>query len=199
MRILLADDHAIFRQGLVLLLQCQPGYQVVAQAARLDEVQPLVQQHAPDLLILDYHMPGGESSAVLAYCKQRYPGLKVIALTGAQSGVAYRQLLDARADAVMVKDASAPELLRCIVDVMAGRTVVPEHVRQQADAVDSGLTPREQQILQLIYRGMATAEVAAQLNLSAKTIDKHRENLMRKLGVNNVVQLIHKVQELKLV
>jgi DNA-binding CsgD family transcriptional regulator len=65
--------------------------------------------------------------------------------------------------------------------------------------VDSGLTPREQQILQLIYQGLATAEVAAQLNLSVKTIDKHRENLMRKLGVNNVVQLIHKVQELKLV
>jgi len=199
MQILLADDHAIFRQGLVLLLQCQPGYQVVAQAARLDEVLPLVQQHAPELLILDYHMPGGESSAVLAYCKQRYPAMKVIALTGAQSGVAYRQLLDAKADAVMVKDASAAELLRCIADVMAGRRVVPEHVQQQADAVDCGLTPRERQILQLIYQGLATGEVANQLNLSAKTIDKHRENLMRKLGVNNVVQLIHKVQELKLV
>ncbi|WP_342120642.1 response regulator transcription factor [Pseudoduganella sp. OTU4001] len=199
MHILLADDHAIFRQGLALLLQCQPGYRIVAEAARLDEVLPLVQQHAPQLLILDYHMPGGESSAVLAYCKQRYPALKVIALTGAQSGMAYRQLIDAGADAVMVKDASAPELLRCIADVMAGRKVVPEHVREQAEAVDSGLTPREAQILQLIYQGMATAEVAVQLNLSVKTIDKHRENLMRKLGVNNVVQLIHKVQELKLV
>lgn len=195
MRIILADDHAIFRQGLALLLQAQPGFQVVAEAERLDEVAPLVQQHQPELLILDYHMPGGESSAVLAYCKQRDPGLKVIALTGAQSGVAYRQLIDARADAVMLKDATAPELLRCIADVAAGKTVVPEAVQRQADAVDHGLTPREQQVLQLIYRGLATADVAEQLHLSAKTVDKHRENLMRKLAVSNVVQLIHKARE----
>lgn len=195
MRIILADDHAIFRQGLALLLQAQPGYRVVAEAERLDEVAPLVQQHQPELLILDYHMPGGESSAVLAYCKQRDLGLKVIALTGAQSGVAYRQLIDARADAVMLKDATAPELLRCIADVAAGKTVVPEAVQRQADAVDHGLTPREQQVLQLIYRGLATADVAEQLHLSAKTVDKHRENLMRKLAVSNVVQLIHKARE----
>jgi DNA-binding NarL/FixJ family response regulator len=196
MQIILADDHAIFRQGLALLLQAQPGYRVVAEAERLEGLPQLVQQHKPDLLILDYHMPGGESSAVLAYCKQRDPDLKVIALTGAQSGMAYRQLIDARADAVLLKDATAPELLRCIRDVMAGKTVVPEAVQRQADAVDHGLTPRERQILQLIYQGLATVEVAGQLHLSAKTVDKHRENLMRKLGVSNVVQLIHKAREL---
>ncbi|MRV73311.1 response regulator [Duganella sp. FT92W] len=196
MQIILADDHAIFRQGLAMLLQAQPGYAVVAEADRLEGLPQLVQLHKPDLLILDYHMPGGESSAVLAYCKQRDPGLKVIALTGAQSGMAYRQLIDARADAVLLKDATAPELLRCISDVMSGKTVVPEAVQRQADAVDHGLTPRERQILQLIYQGLATAEVAEQLHLSAKTVDKHRENLMRKLSVNNVVQLIHKAREL---
>lgn len=195
MQIILADDHAIFRQGLALLLQAQPGYRIVAEADRLEGVPQLVQQHKPDLLILDYHMPGGESSAVLAYCKQRDPALKVIALTGAQSGMAYRQLIDARADAVLLKDATAPELLRCIADVMAGKTVVPEAVQRQADAVDHGLTPRERQILQLIYQGLPTTEVAEQLHLSVKTVDKHRENLMRKLGVCNVVQLIHKARE----
>ncbi len=198
MHIILADDHTIFRQGLALLLQAQPDYQIVAQADRLDGLAQLVHQHDPDLLILDYHMPGGESSAVLAYCKQRNPALKVIALTGAQSGMAYRQLIDARADAVLLKDATATELLRCIEDVMAGKHIVPEHVQRQADAVDHGLTPREQQILQLIYQGMATVEVAEQLHLSAKTVDKHRENLMRKLQVSNVVQLIHKARELGL-
>lgn len=198
MHIILADDHAIFRQGLALLLQAQPGYHIVAEAERLEGLPQLVLQHKPDLLILDYHMPGGESSAVLAYCKQRDPGLKVIALTGAQSGMAYRQLIDARADAVLLKDTTAPELLRCIADVMSGKTVVPEAVRRQADAVDHGLTPRERQILQLIYQGLATADVAEQLHLSAKTVDKHRENLMRKLEVSNVVQLIHKARELGL-
>jgi DNA-binding NarL/FixJ family response regulator len=195
---MLADDHAIFRQGLKLLLQSRSGYHVVAEAATLDRVQPALQENAVDLLIMDYHMPGGESSAVLAYCKQRYPTLKVIALTGAQSGVILKQLRDAKADAVLLKDGSGADLLRCIEQVMAGDQVLPDQVQQHIDAVDTDLTPREQQILQLIYQGLATAEIADQLSLSAKTVDKHRENLMRKLQVNNVVQLIHKVQLLKL-
>ena len=102
-RVAIADDHAIFRQGLQLLLQSQTGYQVVAEIASLDQVLPTLQTQAVDLLILDYHMPGGESSAVLAYCKQRYPELKIIALTGANSGVIFKQLRDAKADAVLQK------------------------------------------------------------------------------------------------
>lgn len=199
MDILLADDHAIFRQGLKLLLQSQPGMRVVAEAASLEEVQPALRQQAIDLLILDYHMPGGESSAMLGYCKQRYPQLKVIALTGTQSGIVLKQLRDARADAVLLKDCSSIELLHCIAQVMNGKTVVSEAVQQQIATCNELLTARELQTVQLIYQGYASADVAAQLNLSAKTVDKHRENVMRKLQVHNVVQLIHKVRELKLV
>ena len=196
--ILLADDHALFRHGLKLLLDSQPGYRVVGELGSLDQVVPALQAQAVDLLILDYHMPGGESSAVLAYCKQRYPALRVIALTGAQSGMVLRQLRDARADAVLQKEGSAEELLAAIVAVLAGRQVLPAAVQQQIDACETDLTAREQQVLQMIYQGSSTAEIAAQLSLSAKTVDKHRENLMRKLDVNNVVQLIHKAQLLKL-
>jgi DNA-binding NarL/FixJ family response regulator len=199
MDILLADDHAIFRQGLKLLLQSQEGMRVVAEAASLDEVQPALQQQSIDLLILDYHMPGGESSATLGYCKQRYPKLKVIALTGTRSGIVLKQLRDARADAVLLKDCSAPELLRCIAQVMDGRTVLSDAVQEQIATCTELLTARELQTVQLIYQGYASADVAAQLNLSAKTVDKHRENVMRKLQVHNVVQLIHKVRQLKLV
>jgi len=196
--VLIADDHAIFRDGLRLLFHSLHGYRVVAEAASLDRVLPLMQEHAVDLLILDYHMPCGESSAVLSYCKQRYPALKVVALTGSQSGVILKQLRDARADAVLLKEGPAEELLDCIERVLAGEQVIPLGVQEQIDACDTGLTAREQQVLQLIYQGLATAEVAERLNLSVKTVDKHRENLMRKLQVNNVVQLIHKVQLLKL-
>ncbi|MBV6320402.1 response regulator [Duganella violaceipulchra] len=199
MDILLADDHAIFRQGLKLLLQSQEGMRVVAEAASLEQVQPALQQQAIDLLILDYHMPGGESSAMLGYCKQRYPKLKVIALTGSQSGIVLKQLRDARADAVLQKDCSGPDLLRCIAQVMDGRTVLSDSVQQQIASCDELLTARELQTVQLIYQGYASIDVASRLNLSAKTVDKHRENVMRKLQVHNVVQLIHKVRELKLV
>lgn len=200
-RIAIADDHAIFRQGLKLLLQSQANYQVVAEVASLDQVLPPLQTQDVDLLILDYHMPGGESSAVLAYCKQRYPELKIIALTGANSGVIFKQLRDAKADAVLQKEGSAEALLNCLQQVLTGRhqsTLLSEEVEQQIAAADTDLTPRELQILALIYQGLATSEIAEKLSLSAKTVDKHRENLMRKLEVNNVVQLIHKVQLLKL-
>ena len=200
-RIAIADDHAIFRQGLKLLLQSQAGYQVVAEIASLDQVLPTLQTEELDLLILDYHMPGGESSAVLAYCKQRYPELKIIALTGANSGVIFKQLRDAKADAVLQKEASAEALLSSLQQVLDGRhqhTLLSEEVQEQIAASETDLTPRELQILALIYQGQATNDIAEQLSLSAKTVDKHRENLMRKLDVNNVVQLIHKVQLLKL-
>lgn len=199
MHILLADDHTIFRQGLKLLLESQPGYVVLAEAADLALVPPLLQQHKIDLMILDYNMPGGDSSAVLSYCKHRHAGLKVIALTGTVSGIALKQLQDAQADAVLLKDVSGPELLDCIVQVMAGKTIMGAEVQPLIDACSSDLTARELQTVQLIYQGLSSAEMAAQLNLSSKTVDKHRENLMRKLDVNNVVQLIHKVQLLKLV
>ncbi|WP_174999153.1 response regulator [Rugamonas aquatica] len=199
MNILLADDHTLFRQGLKLLLQSQEGMRVVAEVASLEQVQPALQQQAIDLLILDYHMPGGESSAVLGYCKQRYPELKVIALTGTQSGIVLKQLRDARADAVLLKDCSGPELLHCIAQVMDGRTVLSDAVQQQIATCNEQLTARELQTVQLIYQGYASADVATQLNLSAKTVDKHRENVMRKLQVHNVVQLIHKLRLLNLI
>ena len=199
MQILLADDHAIFRQGLKLLLQQQNDYHVVAEAASLDQVQGLLQQHQIDLMILDYNMPGGESSAVLAYAKHRYTDLKVIGLTGSASGINLKQLQDAKADGVLLKDCSGAELLNTIVQVMAGNVMVSEAVQQQIDSFSSDLTARELQIVQLVYQGLSPNEMAAQLNLSSKTVDKHRENLMRKLDVSNVVQLIHKVRLLKLV
>ncbi|MBR7800660.1 LuxR C-terminal-related transcriptional regulator [Undibacterium fentianense] len=197
-KILLADDHAIFRQGLKLLLQSVPNYEVVAEVGDLSEVMVTLQSQPIDLMILDYHMPGGESSAVLAYCKQRYTDLKIIALTGANSGMVLKQLRDAKADAVLQKESSATQLLESLQQVLAGRQSIPDAVQQQIDAIETDLTPRELQILARIYHGKATQEVADELSLSAKTVDKHRENIMRKLQVNNVVQLIHKVQQLHL-
>lgn len=201
-RILLVDDHALFRQGLKFLLHTQIGYEVVAELGSLDQVLPCLQEQSFDLMILDYHMPGGESSAVLTYCKQRYPEMKVLALTGANSGIIFKQMRDAKADGVMQKEASPDELLSCLQQILRGhssQTIVSITVQEQIDASETDLTPRELQIMALIYQGRATAEIAEQLSLSAKTVDKHRENLMRKLGVNNVVQLIHRVQELKLI
>lgn len=198
MRIILADDHTLFREGLKLLLTSKPEMDVVAEIDDLSHVVEAVATYNADLLMLDYHMPGGESSAILSYCKQRYKNLRVIALTGSKSGLILKQLQDANADAVLLKDSSAEELLSTIIQVCSGKKVVSESVQEHINKAQIDLTSRELQILQLIYQGLSTAEIALQLNLSPKTADKHRENIMRKLHVNNAIQLIHKVQQLQL-
>ena len=198
MRIILADDHVLFREGLKLLLTSKPDMYVVAEIDNLSRVIEAVAVHDADLLILDYHMPGGESSAILSYCKQRYENLKVIALTGSKSGLILKQLQDANADAVLLKDSSAEELLTAIAQVSCGKKFISDSVQEHISKAQIDLTSRELQILQLIYQGISTTDIAQQLNLSPKTADKHRENIMRKLQVNNAVQLIHKVQQLQL-
>ncbi len=198
-RVVLADDHAIFRDGLKLLLAMEPGFEVVAEVGDLGELKACVLAHQPDLLLLDYHMPGGDASAMLAYLRQRHPALKLVALTGARSGVVLKQLADARADAVLLKEGRGAELVETLRAVMLqGRTVIPPSVQALMEDAGTGLTRRELQVAKLIGDGLTNKEMADMLALSPKTVDKHRENIMRKLGVSTVAQLLRKVQALGL-
>jgi DNA-binding NarL/FixJ family response regulator len=198
MRIILADDHAIFREGLKLLLHSRPDFCVVAEIADLEHLKTLLYSQQADLLILDYHIPGGDAVALLAYCKARYPDLKVIALTGSHSGPILKQLVAAKADGVLLKDGAAAELLLAIQQVMRGGYYVSEAVGNTIADIELPLSTRELQILKLIFFGLVTREIAEKLALSPKTVDKHRENIMRKLQVNNLVELINKTHQLKL-
>lgn len=198
MRIILADDHAIFREGLKLLLQGQPGNEVVAEVENLEHLKPTLQSQRADLLILDYHMPGGDAAGLLSYCKKRHPALKAIALTGAQSGPILKQLADADADAVLLKDGPTAELLLAIQQVMQGKRYFSEAVKGHIADVELQLSTRELQVLKLIFTGLVSREIADKLALSPKTVDKHRENIMRKLNVTNLVELINKTHQLEL-
>jgi DNA-binding NarL/FixJ family response regulator len=197
-RVVLADDHRIFRDGLKLLLATLPGVRIVAETDRLDTLKALIAEHSPDVLILDYHMPGGDTGATASYLRQRYPEMKLVMLTGAQSPVVLKQLTDLGVDAVLLKQGSGQDLIASLQQVIAGRRVFPSNVQELAAQADLDLTPRELQILKLIYDGRSNSEMAEQLSLSPKTVDKHRENLMRKLGTNNVAQLVRKVHALNL-
>lgn len=198
MRIILADDHAIFREGLKLLLHSRPGKEVIAEVENLENLKTELHKQHADLLILDYHMPGGDAAAVLSYCKKRYPELKIIALTGAQSGQILKQLVAAKADAVLLKDGASAELLLAIQQVMLGKSYYSDTVKRNIADVELQLSTRELQVLKLIFSGLVAREIADKLALSPKTVDKHRENIMRKLHVNNLVELINRVHELKL-
>jgi len=197
-RLLLADDHRIFRDGLKLLLLTEPDLQLVAELDNLTELLTVVKQSEPQLLLLDYHMPGGDTSAHIDYLKQRDPELKIIVLTGSHSPVLLQQLLQVQADAVLLKNGDAAELRAAIRTVLAGERYVSAAVQQLIAENDIQLTSREFQILKLVCDGLSNNEIAEALSLSPKTTDKHRENLMRKLEVNNVAQLMKKALQMGL-
>ncbi|MBH9552706.1 LuxR C-terminal-related transcriptional regulator [Inhella gelatinilytica] len=197
-RLLLADDHVMFREGLKLLLGLEPGWQIVAETATLETLQALVAEHQPDLLLLDYHMPGGDSAALAAWLKQRHPALRIVALTGAQSPVVLRQLVDLGLHGVLPKAGSGTDLIEALKRVLRGEHVIEPGVQRAADTTQLALTPRELQITRMICEGQSNAQMAEHLHLSPKTVDKHRENLMRKMQVSSAAQLVGKVRDLRL-
>ncbi|SMC27878.1 two component transcriptional regulator, LuxR family [Andreprevotia lacus DSM 23236] len=198
MRFIIADDHAIFRTGLKLLLGQLPGWQLQAEAGDAASLKALLQQHEADVLIMDYHMPGDDSMAVLGYLKQRHPGLRVLMLTAAQSGGLLQQLLDQGADGLALKDEAPEVMLDAARSVAAGRRYLSPLARERLQDAGIELTARESQLLQLICAGQSSVEIAERLALSARTVDKHREHIFRKLDVNNVAQLLNKARLLGL-
>jgi len=194
--VLLADDHALFREGLKLLFTRDAGFQVVGEAQDLLGLKDLLRLTQPDLLLIDYHMPGGDSSAVVNHLKHTQPGLRIVFLTGSSAGGVLKQLADAQADGVLLKDSSAADLLANLRAVMQGQRVIPAEVAALMAPGEGLLTRREMQIVKLIGDGLSNAEMGELLSLSPKTVDKHRENLMRKLEVNSVAQLVLKAHAL---
>jgi len=195
-RVVLADDHTLFRDGIRLLLQSQPGYEVVGEVESLDCLQQVLRGTRPDLLLVDQRMPGGDTSALIRHLKHTTAELRIVVLTGSSSGAVLKQLADVQADAVLLKDGSAASFLAHLKSVMAGERVIPPDVLALIEQSDGMLTRREMQIVKLICDGQSNAEMADTLSLSPKTVDKHRENLMRKLQVNSVAQLVSKAREL---
>lgn len=194
-RVVIADDHALFRDGLKLLIECTPGFEVVGEAGSLETLKLLIRHIEPDLLLIDYHMPGGDASALVAYLKQRHPKLKVVAITGVQSAAVLNQLVEVNADAVLLKEGSAAQLIENLQMVMKGARVIPPEVAELLKENENPLTRREFQILRLICDGFSSPAIAENLVLSVGTVNKHRENIQKKLGVNNVAQLIRKAQK----
>lgn len=198
MEVMLADDHAIFREGLSLLLNHQPGIQVSAQFSDISTLKSHVQQHQPDLIILDYHLPDGDTLPAIDYFKSHFPEIKIIILTGSQNPAILLKLVESKADGVTLKEGSSAQMLDTIQRVNNGERVVSEFVSNLMDILPSTLTNREFQVLSQIAASRSNKEIAEVLSISPKTVDKHRENIMKKLKVNSAVQLVKTAQQLGL-
>ena len=189
-RILLVDDHALFRSSLTMLLEHSLNYQVVKACDSLSTVKADVDALKPDIILMDYHMPNGDALAIGQRLKQRTPSLKLIYLTGTQSGTVLNQLVQSKADGVLHKEITPEELSDALSLVSDGQRAISQHIKDKLPPEESHFTEREFQLFRLLVQGASTKQIAEQLNISPRTAEKHRENLFKKANVQNMAQLI---------
>ena len=189
-RVLLIDDHALFRSSLAMLLEHSLGMSTIKTLDTLEGAKAEIEQFMPDLVLLDYHMPDGDALAAGQAIKQRHPHIKLLYLTGTQSGAVLNQLVGSNADGVLHKQIAPAELVDALASISAGERVISQHIISKLPLEKSHFTEREFQLFRLLMRGVTTKEIADRLHISPRTAEKHRENLFKKAGVQNIAQLI---------
>ncbi|MDH5737012.1 MAG: response regulator transcription factor [Gammaproteobacteria bacterium] len=191
LKIVLADDHTFILDGIRLLLENYSNFHVVGEAKNYAEVQGILKTEKPDYLILDYQMPGGDGMSGLLSVRRRHPEVKIILLTGVHSGAVLTSVLDAGVKGIILKEGEGDELLRAIKHIEEGEYYVSDAARDMLTRTPhTQLTRREQQVLSMIAEGLNNNEMAEKLKLSPKTIDNHRSNMMRKLGLHNAAEVV---------
>jgi DNA-binding NarL/FixJ family response regulator len=203
-RILIADDHAVVRQGLKLLINSQPDMTVVGEAANGAGVLQQAAAIKPDIVVMDLSMPGMNGLVATRALKEARPSVEVVALTRHDDETFLKEVLRAGASGYVLKQSNPVEFLQAIRAVAAGGVYLdPAMTPRVADGLltkasgarNSTPTPtpiseRESDVLRLIAVGHSNKEVAAQLKISVKTVEVHKANAMKKLGLNGRVDLI---------
>lgn len=197
-RLLIADDHTIVREGIRALLSGSPDLEIVGEAADGREAVRLASTLAPDLILMDLCMPGSNGTDAIRNIKRRTPEMKIVVLTVQSTESHIRAALDSGADGYILKDDSGSVLLAALESILSGKTYLSPSicklvvngyldgsVRPNTTPSWNILTPRERQIMKLIAEGYSNREMADYLTVSHKTVEKHRSNLMRKLGLHN--------------
>jgi DNA-binding NarL/FixJ family response regulator len=191
-RVLIADDHELIRRAVRPLLRAIEGVAIVAEADDGFATIALTKKLKPDLLLLDVAMPKAGGLAVIGEVKRWSPTTRVAVLTGITGSNVLAQLRDSGAVGLLSKACTAQELDRGLRLIIAGEEYVSEDLRAvvaAGGAIDA-LTMRERQVLALAAQGSSNAEIAALLNISTKTAENHRTNLMRKLSIHSAAELV---------
>jgi len=206
-RIITADDHTLFRLGLRQMLHSFAGLEVVSEATNASEALAAAKRGDADVIILDLTMPGATGTSLIEQIHQTCPTLPILVLSMHDEPGTVRRALQAGASGYITKG-SSPDVLYLAVSRVAGgeRFVDPtlaeslalEPITVDRDDPQKLLSPREWQVLALIARGVALAQIAEQLHLSPKTVTTHKAHLMEKLGIENNADLIRYAVEHKL-
>jgi DNA-binding NarL/FixJ family response regulator len=197
LRVGLADDHHLVREGVRLMLDGAGGIEVVGEAGTQAEAQELVASTHPDLLLLDLTFPEGDGMPLIRSLRSRYPATRILVLTMHRSAETVRQAFLAGASGFIVKGAHAGELLQAVRAVGRGErylhssvtdAIVEDSIRWQQ--ADGRITSREREILSLVASGVAPTEVGRMLGISVFTVRRHIANLSAKLGLRGTTALV---------
>jgi len=200
-RIVLADDHALVRAGIRTLCESLDGVTVVAEAADGNQVLETVKAHHPDLVLMDIAMKTLNGLEAPAQMTREFPQARVIILSMHAADDYVQQALTAGAAGYLLKDSATPELELALAAVMRGEVylcpqisrLVVQSYMQHAGAVAGPLgmlTPRQREILQLIAEGHGTKDIGLRLDLSVKTVETHRAQIMERLGIHDLAGLV---------
>ncbi len=202
-RIVLADDHTVVRNGLRLILERQPDFEVVGEASDGREVMRLVEAQKPDVVVMDIGMPGLNGMEAARRVVEDFPGTKVAILSMHKDEAYVIRSLKAGVRAYLLKDSAEADLIAAIRAVIDGRSFFSPVIRkvlqedfmrqlEEREVEDTYdlLTAREREILQLVAEGKSNKEVAQLLNLSLFTVETHRGHILQKLNLHSVPELV---------
>ncbi len=202
-RILLADDHTLFRQGVKTLLASESDMEVVGEAADNGSAAEKAAELKPDVVLLDIGMPGPSSFETARQIKKNRPETRVLFLTMYDDEDYLVESMEVGANGYVLKDSPAAQLVAAVRDVYRGGSYLSPRMLSQlvddfrtrvktTDRVPrfATLTPREKEVLKMLAEGNSVKEVAGQLKLSVKTVEAHKFNLMRKLDIHNKAHLV---------
>lgn len=192
--IVIADDHAVVRSGLRMLLDAEDDFEVVAEAGDVPGALRYVLGHKPRVLVLDLNMPGGSSLEAIPEARETSPGTAVVVLTMQNSPAFVREALQAGALGYVLKEAADDELVAAVRIAAEGGTYLNPQLGARVAATPPGppdaLTEREVEVLRLIALGHTNTEIGHQLYLSVRTVESHRAHIQQKLGRSSRAELV---------
>lgn len=193
--IILADDHAVVRSGLRLLLDAEQDFEVVAEAGDVDSAARYVRGHRPVVLVLDLNMPGGSSLEAIPALRKDSPETQIVILTMQAEPAFARQALSAGAVGYVLKEAADEELVEAVRRAARAETYLNPRLgarlaAEPAPGAPDDLSEREVDVLRLIALGHTNAEIAEQLYLSVRTVETHRAHIQQKLRLSSRAELV---------
>jgi two-component system response regulator NreC len=196
-RIVIADDHAVVRSGLRMLLNAEPDFEVVAEAGDVSDAARFTRGHRPDVLVLDLNMPGQASLDAIPELREELPDTQIVVLTMQNDPAFARQALRAGALGYVLKEAADEELVHAVRQAADGRTYLNPELGARVAAAPperagppDDLTEREVEVLTLIALGHTNSEIAEQLFLSVRTVESHRAHIQQKLRRSSRAELV---------